>query len=243
MLRGHKVHSQCDEDGIIAEIFTRIGGPRSKVFCEIGCGNGRENNTHNLVLNGWRGIWIDGSPKNIERIRKWIPDASSGTLRVLQAFVTRDNVDKLLSQEMGGLGFRDEKPEIDYLSLDIDGNDLHVLKAITAVDARVISVEYNAKFPPPAKVAMGYSAEHRWGRDDYYGASLQEYVDLLGSQGYRLVCCTVSGVNAFFAKESELGEIAVLPVTDLYQPPRLHLTRLRSGHTSSLKFLRDRLRS
>lgn len=243
ILCGYKVHSQCDEDGIIAEIFARIGGPKSKTFCEIGCGNGLENNTHNLVLNGWRGIWIDGSPKHINRIRHWLPDSADRTLRVRQAFVTRGNVNELLASETDALCLEGEQPEIDYLSLDIDGNDLHVLRAITALDPRVISVEYNGKFPPPVKIAMPYNAEHQWARDDYYGASLQEFVDLLASRGYRLVCCTVSGVNAFFVKDNELGDLKVLPVADLYQPPRLHLTRMRSGSTSSFKFLRDQLSS
>jgi hypothetical protein len=164
-------------------------------------------------------------------------------LRVRQAFVTRDNVNELLAAEGSALCLQGEQPEIDYLSLDIDGNDLHVLRAITAVDPRVISVEYNGKFPPPVKIAMPYNAEHQWARDDYYGASLQEFVDLLAPRGYRLVCCTVSGVNAFFVKDGELGDTKVLPVADIYQPPSLHLPRMRSGSISSFKFLRDQLSS
>jgi hypothetical protein len=41
---GHKVFSQGDEDGIIAEIFSRVGTD-PKYFLEIGVGNGWENNT------------------------------------------------------------------------------------------------------------------------------------------------------------------------------------------------------
>jgi len=48
---GAKVYSQCDEDGIIREVFRRIG-TNSKRFVEIGCGDGTENNTLALLLEG-----------------------------------------------------------------------------------------------------------------------------------------------------------------------------------------------
>ncbi|MDR0579328.1 MAG: hypothetical protein LBG21_01855 [Campylobacteraceae bacterium] len=42
---GYKVYSQNDEDGIISEIFHRIG-TANRVFVEFGVENGLENNTH-----------------------------------------------------------------------------------------------------------------------------------------------------------------------------------------------------
>ena len=60
---GFKVYSQADEDGIIEDIARRIGVDDGH-FIEIGCGDGRENNTHYLLLKGWRGIWVDGNPGN-----------------------------------------------------------------------------------------------------------------------------------------------------------------------------------
>ena len=47
---GFKVHSQNEEDGIIQEIFRRIGVTNKK-FIEIGVGDGLENNTLFLLLN------------------------------------------------------------------------------------------------------------------------------------------------------------------------------------------------
>lgn len=37
----------------------------------------------------------------------------------------------------------------DLLSLDIDGDDYHVIVAISRLTPRAVIVEYNAKFPPP----------------------------------------------------------------------------------------------
>ena len=60
---GFKGYSQNDEDGILQEIFNRIG-TTSEQFVEFGTGNGLENNTVYLLCQEWRGLWIDGSKLN-----------------------------------------------------------------------------------------------------------------------------------------------------------------------------------
>ena len=57
---GYRVYSQSDEDGILHEIFRRIGDGK-RTFLELGVGNGLENNTLFLLIQGWSGIWIEGS--------------------------------------------------------------------------------------------------------------------------------------------------------------------------------------
>ncbi len=59
--------SQNYEDGMIAEIFRRIGATQ-KTFLEIGVGDGSENNTTALLSAGWNGWWIDGSRECCESI-------------------------------------------------------------------------------------------------------------------------------------------------------------------------------
>ena len=68
-LDGYKVYSQNDEDGIINSIFNDIG-VTNKLFCEIGIGDTVENNTHNLLLNDWTGLWIDINGKHIKKLKK-----------------------------------------------------------------------------------------------------------------------------------------------------------------------------
>ena len=55
-LSGQKVYSQCDEDGMIREIFRRIG-ETNKTFVEFGVGDGLENNTLALLFEGWVDWW------------------------------------------------------------------------------------------------------------------------------------------------------------------------------------------
>src|SRR5579871_885302 len=87
---GFKVHSQYDEDGIIAEIFRRIG-EGSRTFVEFGAGDGAENCTAFLLMQGWRGLWIEGDETKLARIRHmWGPDLAAGRLTLAHAFITVD---------------------------------------------------------------------------------------------------------------------------------------------------------
>ena len=239
-LCGYKVYSQCDEDGIIAHIFKKIG-EKTKVFVEAGCGNGLENNTHYLLLQGWRGVWIDGNAKNIAFIRSQLDYQRNNVLAVSKGFITAENVNTVIKGELQHLGVDKFPAEIDLLALDIDGNDLYVVKALQVARPRVICIEYNAKFPPPMEISIEYRADHEYAGDDYQGASLQSIVNVLEPKGYRLVACSISGVNAFFVRVSELPAIVLGDVRSLYQPPRHHLTTSRPGLTASLKFARDRI--
>jgi hypothetical protein len=230
---GFKCYSQNDEDGILEAIFERIGGG-NRTFAEMGCGDGLENNSHLLLLKGWRGVWIDGDPKNVAFIAQHLP-LSTPRLRVLEAFVTRENVVELVSgglREVGS-GFG----ELDLLSIDLDGNDLEVLAALLAVaQPRVLCVEYNAKFPLPLEVEMPYDPAHVWQGDDYQGASLGSFVRRL-SERYTLVACNVSGVNAFFVRNDVAGSFTQYTPEELYQPARYHLIAIPVGNRPSLKFL------
>jgi hypothetical protein len=56
------VFSQNEEDRMIQEVFNRIGiGART--FIEFGVKNGVQCNTVKLLLEDWRGLWLEGSPE------------------------------------------------------------------------------------------------------------------------------------------------------------------------------------
>ncbi len=229
---GYKVYSQCDEDGLIAEIFERIG-VTSRTFVEIGVGDGTENNSLALLFAGWSGVWVEASSASVKRIRKGLRRTlASGRLRLVGEAVTRENADDLLRPVVPA-------EEIDLLSIDIDGNDFHVWQAITVVRPRVVVMEYNGKFRPPVEYCMPYDATHRWRGDDEYGASLAFLANRLGERGYRLVGCGISGVNAYFVREDLLQDRFLEPYTaeTHYQPRRWALKRIVSGHSASLATL------
>mgnify|MGYP001225992320 FL=1 len=196
---GFKAYSQTDEDGIIQEIFQRIG-VTNKTFIEIGVGDGLENNTLFLLLKGWKGFWVDGDLKNIKAIHnKFLFLKDSGRLSIKQAWIDKDNIDSLINDF--GL-----PQEIDLLSIDIDGNDYHVFKNIVSLNPRVVVIEYNAKLPPPVKWVMTYNQCHTKTNTDYFGASLKSFEYLFQKKGYLLVGCNIIGVNAFFVRKDLIEE-------------------------------------
>ena len=214
---GYKVYSQNDEDGIIQEIFRRIG-TTNKRFIEFGVQNGLESNCHYLLHKGWSGLWIEGSPKDVKELHdRFRPVIKSGQLKVRNAFITRDNINELFTSE----GFTGE---IDLLSIDIDGNDYYIWQAIKAVKPRVVIIEYNGKFPPDLEWKQAYDSKHVWDVSDWQGASLKSY-ELLGRElGYQLTGTNFNGLNAFFVREDLAGDKFITPATaeNLYNPLNLN---------------------
>ena len=203
---GYKVYSQNDEDGIIAEIFKRIG-TTNKTFVEFGVQDGLESNGHFLLFNGWHGLWMDGNEKYIEKIREYFSGPlSTKQLTAICAFITAENINKIITDN-GISG------EIDLLSIDIDGNDYWVWKAVNCIQPRVVIIEYNAKFPPPCEWILEYNPDYVWDWSDKQGASLKS-LELLGNElGYRLVGTTTNGVNAFFVKKELAKNLFPDPAT------------------------------
>jgi hypothetical protein len=217
---GFKVYSQAEEDGILHEIFRRIGIVHS-TFIEIGVSHGRECNTRLLLRQGWKGLWIDGSMDYVAEIRRFfVKELATGQLTLVRDFVTQGNVNDLLTAHLVG------NTEVDLFSIDIDGNDFHVLSAISAITPRVIVVEYNPIFAPPLEWIAAYDPSHQWQGDDDYSAALKSYELLLAPKGYALIGCTLNGSNAFFVRRDLLRDHFVLDTSAEchYEPQRFWLT-------------------
>jgi hypothetical protein len=235
---GGKVYSQCDEDGMIAEIFRRIG-TTNKCFVEFGIGNGLENNTLALLFDNWQGLWIEASEQSVKSIEATFSRViHAGRLKVVRSFITKDNIDRLIAENI-------EQREIDLLSVDLDGNDYHVLSAIKSISPRVIVIEYNAKFAPPLVFCMDYDAVHVWSGSDCFGASLKFLEVNLRNKGYSLVGCNLAGANAFFLRADLVSDKFLEPFTaeNHYQPARYHLIDVSSGHPASYDTLAKSLQS
>ena len=215
----HQVFSQSGEGGALAEIFRQIGGG-TRFFVEFGAKDGRYlSNTANLRMSyGWKGLLLDGAaPDKSGRGAESLSDASA--VRVQRAFVTAENVDSLFAQ----LGV---PRTFDLLSIDIDGNDYWVWKALHEHRPRVVIIEYNIFFSVHERRTIPYNARHQWDRSGYHGATLAALRDLGDEKGYALVYTDPYAPNAFFVCRDELGaNWADLPLEgidrwgDLGNPP------------------------
>jgi hypothetical protein len=223
-----QVFSQNGEDGIITEIFKRIQ-TTNKFFVEFGVSkDGLENNTINLLLNGWQGCWMEAKPKASDQIQKrYRTLIQNRKLTIKTAMINAENIQPLF-QELS------VPSEFDFLSIDIDSNDYWVWKAIKNYSPRVLAIEYNATLGPDLKWVMKYNPQHTWDGSSYFGASLKS-MELLGQEkGYKLVGCNLTGSNAFFVREDCTKDLFLEPLTseNHYEPPRYHLTH-KKGHPRS----------
>src|SRR5690349_15345422 len=230
----HQVFSQNGEDGILQEIFRRVES-RDRTFVEIGVGDGQTNNTTFLLTQGWRGQWIEGSARSVERIRRsFRAPLTDGRLSLVHAEVTAENVAELLRRAGA-------PAEPDLLSLDIDRNTWWVLSAaLKALRPRAVVVEYNATYPADVDWVVAYHAARWWNRTSYFGASLKAFERLGREHGLRLVGCDLTGVNAFFVRNELAGNQFEDPPTSeaLYEPARYYLARTH-GHPPAFSDLAD----
>lgn len=214
------VYSQCGEDGIINEIFNRIG-ITNHYFVEFGAGNGLQNCTTALLLQNWVGLWMEAQQGNVDTIiSKFSGLILRHRLTFRQVFITAENIETIFKDA-------DVPQEFDLLSIDIDGNDYWVWSAIQNYRPRVVICEYNGRFGPQIKWVMKYNPQHSWSGTSYYGASLKS-LELLGAQkGYRLVGCSLSGVNAFFVREDLVANLFSSSYTSEthFEPQRHFLIR------------------
>lgn len=203
------ITSQFGEDGIIAEIFRRIG-PRSRVCVEFGAWDGRylSNTWHLWHQEGWRAVLIEGDAQRyraLERAVRRHPQATA-----VHAFVTPKG-NNCLDQVLGRVGIGND---VDLLSIDIDGDEYYVLDGLERVRPRVIVVEYNPTIPPELSLVQVPGA--------YFGASARALEELAGRKNYRLVCCTQT--NCIFVDQVDFRRLEI-PEPDLAREfPRQSLT-------------------
>jgi len=197
--------SQNGEDGILLLLFAVLGTTRKRVV-EACVQWGVECNAANLIVNhGWSGLLFDGDAGNIAHGRRFYarcPDTMSDPPRLEHAWITAENINDLIR----GCGL---EGEVDLFSLDVDGMDYWIWKALDVIRPRVVVLEYNNLWGPEDAVTVPYRAdfvaEHTDVGPNYAGASLAAFARLGKAKGYRLVGCERLGFNAFFVREG-LGE-------------------------------------
>jgi hypothetical protein len=193
-------YSQNGEDGVLAALFAQVG-VTNRYCVEFGCADATECNTALLLEQGWQGLLMD--PAGVSR-NPWAA--------VRTELVTAENVNSLFRKYGVPEAF-------DLLSIDIDGNDYWVWRAL-AYRPRVVVIEYNAHVPPTERKAIRYDPSFRWGGSDYFGASLRALAELGLHKGYALVYCESTGTNAFFVATDLLPSGFVPPpLTVVYRPP------------------------
>jgi len=224
-----KISSQWGEDGIIEWLVQRLPMPNS--FIEFGIEDYSEANTRFLLEHRhWKGLVIDGSDSNIAAVRKhaisWQYELTAEA-----AFITAENINDLLL----GAGF---SGDVGILSIDVDGNDYWIWKAISTVRPALVICEYNAVFGDLCPVTIPYSAHFRRSEAHfshlYYGASIAALNVLATEKGYALMGSNRPGSNAFFVRD-DLVPLVGNSIVDKYpRPSKIRESRNERGRLSQV---------
>lgn len=214
-----QVFSQFGDDGIIQWLVHHLD-IENKSFVEFGVERYTEANTRFLLFNNkWEGLVIDGDEDNIHFIRNNIESAFFN-LKSVCSFITKDNIADLIRSN--GFG-----PNIGLLSIDIDGNDYWVWKALADLHPVIVIVEYNAEFGLNPWV-IPYQVDFVWNKKDatyYSGASLQSLCQLAYEKGYSFVGCNSHGNNAYFIRNDKMKNLKKLNCEEGFVSPKFSLSR------------------
>ena len=203
-----KIFSQWGEDGIIQYLVNNLDVV-NHTFIEFGVEDFFESNCRFLMMKDqWQGFVIDGSVKKINYLKEsdlyW-----RYRLSAKASFITSENISSILACS----GF---SKQLGLLSIDIDGNDYHILEALHDWYPSILVVEYNDIFGWKRPVSVPYdpgfvrSAKHF--SNQYWGANLPAFYYLANQRGYGLVGTNSAGTNAFFVRR-ELLNSSVREVT------------------------------
>ena len=201
------------EEGLLEYIFSKIE-PTHKFCVELGAGDGVTWSFSRYFIEekGWGGLLIEGGHERAQTLKERYKNNENVT--TIESFITAENICELLKEA--------EVPwDVDYLVIDLDGNDYYIWDKLEDYKPKVICVEYNASYGPKKKFKIDYDPKFEWQEDDYFGASFASFLELGESRGYTLIHCTVNGDNMFFVRNDFIARFPEVsgPAEKLYQPP------------------------
>lgn len=178
-------YSQNGEDGVIEELFRRLGIVGGWLV-EFGAWNGVHlSNTYRLVARSaaYRAVYIEGDPGRFEALRTTAA-AHADRIFPIRAYVQPSGefaLDSLLKTTPITHDF-------ELLSIDVDGPDYQIWQGLRDYSPKVVVIEINSSLGP------GREQIHQAGMQ---GTSFRSMLDLGKSKGYACVCHTG---NLFFVQ-------------------------------------------
>ena len=190
----YQITSQNNEDGIINHIFDKLKIDKLN-FMEIGF-DYYQNNSLAILKKCNKGLFIDGNNKKVIILRNVLKLFYPKTkINVQNVLVDINNINQIKEQNFN------DREEIDFLSIDVDGIDYYLLKEIN-FKPKLICIEYNFWFGKNLSCVVPY--EKKYTSDslsDYVGASLKALTELANSKDYHLIAIDSACINAFFIRD------------------------------------------
>tara|TARA_B100000902_G_C27034267_1_gene776070 strand:- start:47 stop:775 length:729 start_codon:yes stop_codon:yes gene_type:complete len=153
-------NSQKGQDSFIQYAFN-IFGTTNKYYIEFGAMDGTilSNTSFLRTAQGWNGLLLEGNHQNFQY--KDNPDINLHIHKL-----SKENICELFAK----YGAPNEP---DFLCIDIDGIDYHLMQSIFegGYRPRVIMIEVNVRFEPDQSYVLKYDTEWDWDGADWYGGS------------------------------------------------------------------------
>jgi hypothetical protein len=212
---GFRVFSEYDEDGVIVFLLAVVGSA-SRRFVDIGSGDGMQaSNCANLAFNfGFHGLFVDANERSITRGRAAYavhPDTRRYPPQFVNEFVKAETINVTIR----GAGF---EGDVDLLSIDIDGNDYWIWKAIDCISPRIVVIETHVEHGLE-DVNAPYDENYVWHQapaEAPVGASPVAMTKLGHELGYRLVGANRLGFNAVYVRNDlASGTVPTLEVPEI----------------------------
>ena len=145
---------------------------------------------------------------------------------------TKENINKIFLEN---IPYKD----IGLLSIDIDGNDYWIWKAISSIEPSIVIVEYNSILGSEKNYVVPYKEKFERNKAHYsnlyYGASLPALKKLGNEKGYALVACNSAGNNAFFVKSNLINEkVKEISVEDAFVERKFRESRDKNNKLNFL---------
>ncbi len=177
------VTSHSGEDGIVGKALSML--PNLNHWCvEFGAWDGRfASNTYDLVdRQNYHAVLIEGGAEQYQQLQASYPHKDRSILiRAYVGWSSNDALDHILKQHPIPRDF-------DFLSIDIDGNDYHVWRAMNTFRPKVVLIEYNFTMANAVDFTQPADANCQ------QGSSAAALVKLAKEKGYELIAVTSSNL-------------------------------------------------
>lgn len=192
-----RVFSQWGEDGILNYLLDTYSLPRPRVV-EFGAGNFTECNSRFLVeYRNASAFVVDGRSDLISTVEgmdlRW-----RSTVIPRHEWITSKNAGSIFKSAQESLG------PVDVFSLDVDGIDFWIAKAVDFSQVQVIVVEYNplfgARYPVSVPSDDGFNRGTKHATWLYYGASLRSWINFFKPLDFAFLGTNRACNNAFFGR-------------------------------------------
>lgn len=183
--------SQGDQSDFIDYFFSRVKA-NTQTYVEFGFNSfdytgGSGANTVTLYNRGWSGLLMDGSSDNpkVNLHKEWM--CSNNIVKLFEKY----NV----------------KKDVDYISIDIDSNDIWLMEQILLKGYRpqLMSIEYNPHFPNYSYLALKDKCDRLF-ECRAFGASMGAIVMMANVFGYEIVYVT-HGLDIFLTPSENIVKL------------------------------------